>query len=300
MAEISQRTIATMIVLFDHLGCYDPVGYTAWDEGPIITATKLRTILYSHNFDRKLLDRFQFLDWNFAHILPALRDNSIWGSISNPRTAVQVAQANQGRNETILRSLAEVLPSLENWTESLHYGAFRAFLSSLQMDGFTLSGGVLADADTEIVDIPAEVSAIEGSIAHSRHDHTQLLMHHLHTAQRQFAKAEWGPSAGEFRKFYEEILRGVWRFTLANNPKFLGRIEKPGFRDLMNWLQDSGFFTNDEKDAYGSAFGFLSLGNHPGLPDPYMARLCMILALTLGHACLQKMARWNGKQFLAS
>jgi hypothetical protein len=78
MARISQRTIATMIELFDHLGCYDPSGYTSYNSGPLITATNLRTFLYSHEFDRLLLDKFERSGWRFERILPALSDNSIW------------------------------------------------------------------------------------------------------------------------------------------------------------------------------------------------------------------------------
>lgn len=280
MAEISQRTVAAMIALFDYLGCYDPVGYTDWNEGPRITASKLKNFLYSRNFDNKLLSNFEQLQWNFETILPALRDNSTWG-----------------KGETVLRALAAALIQLAEDLDITGESEFRIFVLSLRRDGLTENSGTVIDIDKEIVDIPAEVSAIEQLISDGCHDGTATLMHHLKTAERQFVSKEWGPSAGEWRKFYEEALRGVWRLTRQNDPQWAKRLEKPNFADVLNWLEEAKYFTSEEKNAYGAAWGFLSVGNHPGLPDPDVARLCKFLSLTFGHACLIKLEWWKKRKF---
>ena len=152
MAEISQRTIASMIVLFKHLGCFDPILIMSWDDGPAVTTTQLRNFLYARDFDRQLLDRFEFMRWDFADILPALRDNSIWG---RKRVAHPAALENQSHNEELLRKLAEVLPLLHDWSDDINREAFEEFESNLQRDGLTFCAGIVIDADTEIVDIPA-------------------------------------------------------------------------------------------------------------------------------------------------
>jgi hypothetical protein len=87
--------------------------------------------------------------------------------------------------------------------------------------------------------------------------------------------------------------------TRLNNSRLLSRLEKPVFADVLHWLVEVKFLTEDEKAAYGAAFGFLSVAHHPGLPDPDMARLCMILAMSLGHACLLKLGSWTRANFRA-
>jgi hypothetical protein len=59
----------------------------------------------------------------------------------------------------------------------------------------------------------------------------------------------WGEASGEWRKFFEETIRGLWRLTRINNPSFLAKIERPPFKDVLLWLEQAGFFTSDEKDA---------------------------------------------------
>ena len=53
----------------------------------------------------------------------------------------------------------------------------------------------------------------------------------------------------------------------------------------------------EESEAYGAAFGFLSIGNHPGIKDEQLAYLSRTLALPLAHACLAKLRSWNGRVF---
>ena len=56
----------------------------------------------------------------------------------------------------VLRKLAQVLPLLLDWQKSEYRADFLKFQSSLQKDGFVFSAGILIEAGSEIVDIPAE------------------------------------------------------------------------------------------------------------------------------------------------
>jgi len=111
--------------------------------------------------------------------------------------------------------------------------------------------------------------------------------------------SNWGEASGEWRKVYEETIRGIWRLTRLNNPSFSGKIEYPPFKDVLIWLEQAEFFTADEKEAYGAAWGFLSVGGHPGMTDGDIAKFCMILAMTFGHSALKKLDWWAKKGFLA-
>jgi hypothetical protein len=298
MVDVSQRTVVGMIEMFRELGCYDPSGYSFSSQAPKMTATRLREFLYSHNFEKKFLDQCEDWDWSFERILPSLRDESFFvvGN-QNFRTKVQSAYNNQGRGQTLLRMLLATVVEIYMRLKMNRTDEFVSILHCMDADGLIWAEGKILDADREIVDIPAELSAFEKTMQSSGHDDLPLLQHHFSTAQRQFNDSEWGPSAGEWRKLFEEIMRGVWRMTRQKNPAFSGYIEHPNFADVMNWLFAAGFFHKDEKDAYGAAWGFLSVGNHPGMLDAEVAKFSRILSLTFGHSCLQKLEWWKKKGY---
>jgi hypothetical protein len=53
-------------------------------------------------------------------------------------------------------------------------------------------------------------------------------------------------------------------------------------------LRNVGFFTPDEQAALNSAWGSLSAGAHPGVPEREQARIGLILALEFGQLLLMK------------
>ncbi len=257
---------------------------------PLVTASQLKNRLYAQGFDTAILGFFQQQSWKFDRILPSLLDGSFitsadW-STSWERTGPQY-----------VLGLAEALLGISRQPEIPHSPLFDDLLREFERDGYVLSGGRLVEADTSIVDVPAEVSLLRASIDRSRHDNKSVLTHHFDTAAQQLEDEHWGPTMGEWRKFFEEVLRGVWRFTRQKNRDAAAKIERPGMADLFKWLQEVGFFTADEATAYGAVYGFLSGGNHPGIRDRDSARFCMILAMTFGHSCLLKLESWTGTDY---
>lgn len=65
----------------------------------------------------------------------------------------------------------------------------------------------------------------------------------------------------------------------------------------MKYLEDVGFFTVDEKTAFGSAWGFLCAGSHPGIPSREEARMALILSLELGVMLLLRFSNWKVNGF---
>jgi len=298
MTNISQNTVVAMINLFEHLGCYDSPMYTYGLDGPLVSATELRTFLYSLNFDNQLLNRFEREDWKFNSILPTLRDGTFWKVTSRRLLEdAEAASAKVARGETVLRQLAEALVELCRRQELLHSWPYMRFVSALRNDGFTLSFGKIIESGTEVVDLPAELSATEKTVTNSKHDAIKTLLHHLQSAQKQMMDSAWGTASGEWRKFFEETIRGVWRLTRLNNPDFATRDVHPPFKDVLLWLEQAGLFTSDEKAAYGAAWGFLSVGGHPGMTEGDIAHFCMILSMTFSHAALKRLDWWANKGY---
>lgn len=290
-AAISDQTLGLMIPLFDHLGFYDRT-FTrdSLERQPLIASTDLRDSLYAAGFDIAVLEQFQSRQWNFRSILPELHDGSF-------------AQHFDGQDQPehsynyYLIGLANALDAIYKNLGMSGMAAFTAFKESLRNDGYVPKPKRKIETETAIVDVPAELSLLEQTINRSKHDDRAALVHHFTTARTEFDNAKWGLSMGEWRKFFEEILRGVWRLTRLNNSRAGALTENPPIPHTFNFLAEFGFFTKDEWSAYSSAWGFLSAGDHPGVGDRDLARFSMTLAMTFGHACLEKLEHWDGNRF---
>ena len=173
---------------------------------------------------------------------------------------------------------------------------FQDLVLALENDGFILLGEQFVSTDSAI-DLQEQLTEFERAIERSSHDDKALVRHHLREAERHQAAGQWGPATSEWRHVFEESIRGAWRFTRMNNPNYLSRLEKPPFRDVLNWLEQAGFFTTEERDAIGAGFGFLSIGNHPGIKEKQLAYLSQTLAIPLAYISLLKLNKWNGHSF---
>lgn len=291
LTDISQRTIALMIPLFDHLGFYDRT-FTKdlVEHQPLLSNTDLSNSLAAAGFDNTVLEHFESRHWNFRGILPELRD----GSFADHFVGQNLPEHSHGH---YLLGLATTLDGIYQNLGMSGMAAFAAFKQSLQNDGYVPNRNQPATTEMSIVDIPAELSLLEQTIDRSRHDDKAALANYFTVARKEFDNGRWGPSMGEWRKFFGEILRGVWRFTRLNNGRAGALVEKPPIPHTLNFLAEFGFFTKDEWNAYSSAWGFLSAGDHPGVGDRDLARLSITLAMTFGHACLEKLEHWDGERF---
>ncbi len=168
-----------MINVFEHLGCYDSMTYSYSGDGPLISATELRKFLYSLDFDNKLLDRFAEWDWAFKDILPCLQDGTFWKPEPRSwREDAEGASAKEVRGETVVRQLAEALAELCRRLKLLNLPLYKSVLFGLRNDGFTLSFGKIIEAGTEVVGLPAELSAAEETVTRSKHDDVKTVLHH--------------------------------------------------------------------------------------------------------------------------
>lgn len=68
-------------------------------------------------------------------------------------------------------------------------------------------------------------------------------------------------------------------------------------KDVLDYLQEVGFFDVDERTSVGATWGFLSSGSHPGIAPEHKAHLAMILALSFGRVLASKFLDWRKCQF---
>ena len=66
----------------------------------------------------------------------------------------------------------------------------------------------------------------------------------------------------------------------------------PAAERIRDYLEQCGFFTQEEKRGFSGAYGFLSGGPHPGVVDQEAARLGRNFALGSCHYALQKYGEW--------
>ncbi len=68
-------------------------------------------------------------------------------------------------------------------------------------------------------------------------------------------------------------------------------------KNRVQYLQDVHFLTPDENAAFGSAWGFLSGGSHPGIATQDGARISLILSLEFGQLLLLKFENWKANGY---
>ncbi|HVZ85276.1 MAG TPA: hypothetical protein VG893_16485 [Terracidiphilus sp.] len=279
-----------MIAEFTHLFT-EPAGY--WSSDPLMDSNRLRTSLFEMGFEGEFLDSCQQdYHWNFASLFPALFE----GSFYTDKKAWSIPGAEAQGRQMLLR-FATALCRIMAENPNLCSEQAQEFQRSIGEDGWHFVGYRLVATSQDIISEAQELTAVESLICDSVHDNHPTLVHHFTDGRALYDTGSYHACVGEWRAFLEELLRGIWRVTRSHRPEFGGFASKPNMKDIFDFLQRSGFFSEDEKLAFLGAWGFLSAGAHPGIGDQDHAHLSMILALTFGHASLLKLRVWARNSF---
>jgi hypothetical protein len=118
-----------------------------------------------------------------------------------------------------------------------------------------------------------------------------VILRHLGDARDHFLQQKDHSSIGEARNFIQALLDGIGHETNALGAHSVGY--PSGIANRLNYLEQVGFLTSDEKTAVGAAWGFLSAGNHPGIPTRDEARVALILSLEFAVVLLLKFSNWK-------
>ncbi len=297
MAGLSQRSVAQMIRVFEKLGCYDDNSYTGINA-PLLSASDLKRELYARDFPRDFLDicERQFL-WDFDRLLPQLYDGHLHSLHPIRMTVTEAGEVETGR-QVLLRfgeylfAKAATLPNYDGWHEEL-----AKLRNSLDLDGFRLLSGKLIPADTAVFDWPKQVSLLVDQVKAARLRSEEVVLHHFTNGEQLYVSNKFDTALGEWRKFFERLLRDTAEVTAQNRPDLKEDATRLSMKKLFPYLGGAGFFDPDEQLAFSSSWGFLCSGSHPGIGEKDQAYLGMVLALTFGHVLLRKYVAWKAQGF---
>jgi hypothetical protein len=167
-----------------------------------------------------------------------------------------------------------------------------AVVNSLQLDGYQVDrqtlqlvpseGPVSAQAEEDLVDTLLRLAGVANSAT---------IRQHISDANGLFVQAKYHPSLNESRNILQALIDDISTETDrqgGHEAKLPG-----GTVNRIRYLSDVGFLTPDEKAAFESAWGALSAGSHPGVPEREEARIGLILALEFSQLLLLKCTNWR-------
>ena len=296
--KISQATIAQMIRAFRVL-MVRPDPRTL----PIVGDVQLE--LYEVGVPQDLLQEFANLNWNFQRILPQLHagtlglDSGVSG-LSEAFVDEVPYWRDRGTAQKILVAIAtylcnrispipDFMPVVKNIGQVL--------IRRLEMDGFAFQNGRLVPTDSMPRDVVAASDAFTRLLRDSSLPNRELIERHYRQGAELYEASQPEPAIGEWRKFYEQILRDIANDTAKHRPDVKTSVGT--MKDVLDYLRTVGFFDAEERLAYGNTYGLLSSGTKPGILASDLAQTSMVQSVSNATLLLKKFRSWrtNGFRF---
>jgi hypothetical protein len=174
--------------------------------------------------------------------------------------------------------------------------ASESLMRSLQLDGFEVNKEKL-----KLVPLEGPVSAAEEEdrltrlVKISGIPDSATILRHIADAQSLYSEGKDHPSLNESRSLIQALIDGISTETDTHGKH---KTKLPGGTGpRIEFLTKVGFFTADEQAAFNSAWGSLSAGSHPGVPDSDQARIGLVLAFEFGQLLLLKFANWRSNGY---
>ncbi len=274
MKLVSQRTIVETVTILEKLNLSKKTLYACNFRDWFISQAEEK---YSWNWFSILVDlrNCRFFTFQYGFGLGFGNDN-ITGLHMTPEETVVLGER-----------LIQALVSLA----CLHSDS-GPLLRSLETDG-------LAPSKTSATLIPLEgpvniveqEDALKSLVKQSGLPNASVISKHMDDAHALFVNGQYGASLGQSRNIVQALFDSISEQTNKHG----GHSTKlgSGTKHVLDYLRTVGFFTEDEKTAYGSAWGMLSAGSHPGIPEKQLARIGLVLALEFGQLLLLKYANWS-------
>jgi len=284
---VSQRSlVAVMRALREYLSSSHEL-----EEPPNIIE-----FLYEHDFPDWFIThaRTQY-SFEWREIIPAIRNTQFFF----PHTYFSGPGANiTGKPylspEEAVTLSEELLQRLTAAASTLPDG--EAVVRSLELDGFRVNKEELRLIPFDsVASEQEEENRITLLVKQSGFASETVILKHIRDAHELFLQEKDHPSIGEARNFVQALIDGISAETDAHGGHSVGY--PSGMANRLKYLEDVGFFTTDEKTAFGSAWGFLSAGSHPGIPTRDEARIALILSLEFGVLLLLKFGNWRANGF---
>lgn len=217
-------------------------------------------------------ERFFFPQYDYF----AVPGKSISGDFLSVPEAMALGEACIHR----LAALATTLPNGDSVANALALEGFSADPKTLKLMALEnpVSAQVEEDALTALVNRTAITDA-------------KAVIKHLTDATSLYIDKKYHPSLNESRNLLQCLIDGIGGDTDRNGAHPRGF--PGGTANRIDYLRDVGFLTAEETAAYKSAWGALSAGSHPGVPEREEARIGLILALEFGQLLLLKYESWK-------
>jgi len=288
---VSQRTIVQVKRVLDGL----------------MTNNDMKEVLYEQGLPDWFLQRvIQRYEWNWMEVLWDLRNGKFFYTSASyyseeintivpeedPFSLLDPTELGEG----LIKKLAAVCVVLSPHLPSRLSDLFYSLPRSLQLDGF--------DVDK----INVKLVPLEGSVsAKQEEDHLTMLvkssgvpasavvLRHIEDASSTYERGMYHSSLGESRSLIQALIDGISTETDANGNHSKGLPGGTGPR--IEYLKNVTFLTPDEEAAFKSAWGTLSAGAHPGVPEQDQARIGLVLALEFGQLLLIKFANWKANAY---
>jgi hypothetical protein len=273
MNKLSQRTLVRMM--------------SALSTVPLVRRFQF---LYEQEFPAWFCSHARnYYHFNWERILVALRNieflfhfgtgaSVIDGRYLNPKEAEEIAEMLIQK----LAAMAACLPAYGGLVEN-----------SLQLDGYAVDKNRVVLVPLEgPVSAQEEEDALITLLRTSRLPNAATVEKHIKDANDLFVQGKPHASLNESRNMLQALIDGISAETHRNGGH--PTVALPGgTAKRIQYLQDVGFLTADERVAFGSAWGALSAGSHPGVPAREEARIGLVLALEFGQLLLLKCANWS-------
>jgi len=253
-------------------------------------------LLYEHNFpDWFVVHASSYYQFNWDGILITLRngrfffpDTGYFGMPGDNITGqyLDTDRAKQ-QGEGFIQRLAALATTLSN-SDSV--------VNSLQLDGYAVNAQKLCLVPLEsVASAQEEEDAMTRLVRGTGIPNSATVLQHIADANNLFIESKYHPSLNESRNVLQCLVDSISSDTNqsgAHPTKLPG-----GTANRIGYLREVGFLTTDEEAAFKSAWGALSGGSHPGVPERDEARVGLILALEFGQLLLLKFGNWKSNAY---
>jgi hypothetical protein len=167
-----------------------------------------------------------------------------------------------------------------------------SLIRSIQLDGFDVDTAKLRLIPLEgPVSVQQEADRLSSLVNNCGLPNPDVVLKHIQDAQSLYADGKDHPSLGESRNIIQSLIDGISTGT-ATHGRHTTKLPG-GTSNRIDYLAQVGFLTSDEKAAFNSAWGTLSAGSHPGVPEREQARIGLTLGLEFGQLLMMKLANWK-------
>ena len=154
---------------------------------------------------------------------------------------------------------------------------------SLLLDGLEISHGQIISIEGPI-SVTREKSRLLKNLESSSFFQKVVIAKHLKDAEDLFAEGKMHPAMGEARSALQAGIEDTVTLVEAKVQKKSGA----GVGNQIEFLSKHSLFSPDEDAAFRAAWGFLSAGAHPGLPQDESGRIGLIFGLEFLQVLLLK------------